>query len=70
MTQSGMIHPTALAIIPQMWDDGARQVWDDDSPKVRPRSAQKSAAETGWISTNAVSKAMFSLTTGHTSYES
>ena len=29
-----------------MWDDGARQVWNDDGPT----SAQKSAAETGWMS--------------------
>ena len=29
-----------------MWDNGARQVWDDDGP----RSAQKSDAYTRWMS--------------------
>ena len=47
MTQSGMISSRTGPIIPQMWDDGARQVWDDDDqksaqsvPKVGPKSAR------------------------------
>ena len=46
MTQSGMISSHTGPITPQMWDDGARQVWDDDGPKSvpsRPKVGPKSA---------------------------
>ena len=41
----GMTSSHTGPVIPQMWDDGARQVWDDDGPESaqsRPKSPLKS----------------------------
>ena len=34
MAKCGMTSSYTGPVLPQMWDDGARQVWDDDGPEL------------------------------------